>query len=488
MIGKNWGVFAGSLFLIILFLGFASAVPDSCTIQNTPCTNGVDYRIMSLSSDANAHGEIWNGAGNYGWNLCCNFPGTRECIGTNKIVGLSASTNAHAEIPTETTYTENVCYGYLDCVSSSGTCSAGYNIEMLSLSDTTNAHLAQFSEALYTTKVCCKQASNFAYWTDKDRNYVVSPPDVISVRPEFTNVLLNLRRGPIEEAVTFEIYEDDTFPNPNDNIRTRNDALTGTTDSNGDVIVSWTITQDDLDKTKNDYEQFYFEVYDSSDTQIGKSGDLTLTTLPSDFCQGKNLCSDYTTSDDCSNDDCNFGGKIEQYVPETVCEDGPSDCDAGWTKCSCSWDSLKSKCGPSKKEKYNDCSGSGYPLIIGACNYEETKTSTCDAGGSFLTFDLTPTWSWDLNNIFTSGSKSIPPYMNDPLPPPGDGNEHYDSEGKAAGCRASGGAKVFQCPGEIKLPFFTFTNMIIAVILIILVYVIINKSKTKGKKTRKKKR
>jgi len=108
---KKLYIFTGFLFLIVLFLGFASA--ESCEIKSS-CLTG-EYKVMGLSDFTNAHGQVWNAALEYSYSLCCDFEGTRDCDGTNKIIGLSDITNAHAQIPSLTNYETDVCYGDLEC-------------------------------------------------------------------------------------------------------------------------------------------------------------------------------------------------------------------------------------------------------------------------------------------------------------------------------------------------------------------------------------
>jgi len=50
------------------------------------------------------------------------------CDGNNKVLGLSSSTNAHAEIPEldNTDYPRDVCFNDLRCIDVVGTCNADY--------------------------------------------------------------------------------------------------------------------------------------------------------------------------------------------------------------------------------------------------------------------------------------------------------------------------------------------------------------------------
>ncbi|MFH1607837.1 MAG: hypothetical protein ABIA78_01765 [archaeon] len=146
---KKRGMFLSFLFLIILLIGFVSA--DNCSITTRASCS--DYTIMGLSALTNAHGEL-SSQSNYNYVLCCDFGnGVTNCDGANKIIGLSDVTNAHAEIPSLNNYDSDVCYSNLACASNSGSCLPGYDIQMLSLSDDTNAHIGEFGD--YPVKICC---------------------------------------------------------------------------------------------------------------------------------------------------------------------------------------------------------------------------------------------------------------------------------------------------------------------------------------------
>src|SRR3972149_3292323 len=113
------------LLIILLSLNQISAA-DLCWIQGgtspssavANCNNaqigGVNgSAIMYLSASTNAHGALINNP-DYSSVLCCAVAsGSSSCTGNNKVVGLSAITNAHAERPDEPTpnyNTYNVCY------------------------------------------------------------------------------------------------------------------------------------------------------------------------------------------------------------------------------------------------------------------------------------------------------------------------------------------------------------------------------------------
>ncbi len=150
----------------ILLSSFISATTCSIT---TSCPEA--NRVMRLSSSTNAHGALWN-QGTYTYYLCCvgmtyysaaDNASMHTCSPasnpTNKILKLSATTNAHAQTQNEPGYSTNVCFGKFMCTSVTTTsCPSNYPIQVLSLSANTNAHLAQFSST-YGTKICCNDSS-----------------------------------------------------------------------------------------------------------------------------------------------------------------------------------------------------------------------------------------------------------------------------------------------------------------------------------------
>ena len=155
----------------------SSPPPESCPDNQT---------ILRLSSETNAHGEVWNGTGNYPVKICYDEifdgqigSGDRTCSGTNKIIGLSAETNAHGEIPSLSNYATEVCYGDLECSSTTSSCEslgAGYKL-IVSLSSDTNAHLSNSSN--YPVKICCRVSAEIkeAYWANM-ANQVIAEADL----------------------------------------------------------------------------------------------------------------------------------------------------------------------------------------------------------------------------------------------------------------------------------------------------------------------
>jgi len=159
----------GIYFLIISLIFIFILLTN---IVSSACTGGVNQLIMRISSTTNAHGEIYSGTA-YTQEICYDdifvtpydiindpTPHTCETGNTNKILGLSANTNAHAQEPSLDTYDTDICYGNLGCnVVTSGDCDIanGYKC-VITLSSSTNAHLAKCGivGSSYDNKICCK--------------------------------------------------------------------------------------------------------------------------------------------------------------------------------------------------------------------------------------------------------------------------------------------------------------------------------------------
>ena len=244
------------LFALIGFSGSGSAAHG--------CNGFPNQNILNISGATNAHGEVWN-EGNYNVDICYNdlfgveYPDQdpHVCDGLNLVLNLSAQTNAHAEVPPGANYVVGVCYGDLVCRSIPGNqnCDIGNGeIEVVSLSAETNAHLEKADSNIYTgssnRKICCSSA--FAglgavkftdlRWEDFFGN---------EINESYVNRTVKLIAETTFSSgteITFEIWEEDPFLNPDDPIRTlsNNNALIGTVDSQGIAIAPWRITDDDM--------------------------------------------------------------------------------------------------------------------------------------------------------------------------------------------------------------------------------------------------
>ena len=151
--------------LIIISSNQISAV-DSCWIETNgaTCTQNGGNSVMRLSAVTNAHGELASQS-NYANVLCCNFGfGTNSCAGNNKnlVLRISSQTNAHAESPSLVTpnYNVDICYDSVQNarrVDSGVTCNTLSNeIPVLYISNLINAHIegAGLSQQNYGSKIC----------------------------------------------------------------------------------------------------------------------------------------------------------------------------------------------------------------------------------------------------------------------------------------------------------------------------------------------
>jgi len=369
MISKKVGVLAGFLFLIILFLGVASA--ESCIIKpKTTCESEGGYAVMGLSDSTNAHGQLRDATSKYTYVLCCDFERSYTCTGTNTIINLSDITNAHAEIPdpTSSQYTQSVCYGNFVCTSPASC--ADNEMGILSLSSETNAHIGGFSD--YDTKICCAGIRGVKeayvdgnckklleiYWADPaNPDSIIYETDVIL---GITTVRMVMKYSElIEKEVTFKIYEDDGGPLFDDKIK----EIIKITDSNGNANASWTISEEDLekafgwnDRTFEDLENFYFKVNGITEA----SNDLNITVVECDLIS---LCMNYDNENECQRDICKVAANS---TPEgIIC--------GGDIICGCSWDSSLGECGPSWEATTEPCGWCGDGLV--RLDWEE-----CDDG------------------------------------------------------------------------------------------------------------
>lgn len=169
--------------------------------------------------------------------------------------------------------------------------------------------------------------------------------------------------------------------------------------------------------------------------------------------------------------------------------------------CECVWDGAS--CLPQwnifNRTQFIIDSGSGLPGL-GICNYNEDTNDDCTDG--FLTY------SWDISINWPSGGSNDgwdnqadcilaggdPPSscveFSQAIEPNFDGKWHYDplvgGENPLLD-QCHGGSNTIQCPAQMQLPFFTWGNFVITVIVLIIAYVIYSSVKKGNKKSKKKK-
>lgn len=143
------------IIFVIIFIPNSISASLSCSIETTCDSPGVV--ILKMSDTTNAHAELPSQS-NYENLVCCTgVTGLgNECSGEYEtVLKLSAETNAHVEENTESNYENNACMSITSGSISVGyqpdDCS-GYDTTVASISAETNAQVGNSTE--YVSKVC----------------------------------------------------------------------------------------------------------------------------------------------------------------------------------------------------------------------------------------------------------------------------------------------------------------------------------------------
>ena len=255
--------------LVLLFsLGFVSA-------QNT-CDN-IDDIIFRLDAVTNAHGEVFDGAGNYNEEICHNEvfgfygDGNRVCSGSNLVLRLDAVTNAHGEIPDieSPAYNTNVCYGNMVCRSvdiNAGACDIANGEELVAtLSSDTNGHLASFGAPVgdeYPIQICC---SSMALGDPEWRDGAGAEIGGTTGNPSYLDDIVWMQvdtPGILDgDTVSFSVSEEDLFIDDDiSDLITAQGVNLDVFVVNGEAVVYFQITQEIIDAAEVDGAiELYFE-------------------------------------------------------------------------------------------------------------------------------------------------------------------------------------------------------------------------------------
>lgn len=143
----------GLFFLSCIFIVGVVKASLTCAV-GASCANTTIFRISATS---NAHGQMPSQS-TYSQLVCCSGPSglSTSCTGnTQTALKFSGTTNAHAQQNTQSGYANNVCIsstsGTFTIAYQANNCT-GYDTTIASMSGTTNAHLGD--SAAYTTKIC----------------------------------------------------------------------------------------------------------------------------------------------------------------------------------------------------------------------------------------------------------------------------------------------------------------------------------------------
>lgn len=168
-------------FVVVGRAGVAIAGTLSCSVT-TSCPSGTV--IWRMSGTTNAHAELPSGS-SYSNLVCCSGVSGlgSSCSGSfAAALGLSGTTNAHAEEGTLGAYGQQACLSVTSGSVSVGYQSAsctGYDTTLGSISATTNAHVGDGSA--YDLKVCATASAGGSISTDiVDESYAsVTSPTVV---------------------------------------------------------------------------------------------------------------------------------------------------------------------------------------------------------------------------------------------------------------------------------------------------------------------
>lgn len=160
-------VVAPLFFLIYALLSplWTSAAVLSCSITTAGACMSPSVVVIRMSSSTNAHSELPSqSTAGYASNVVCCSGGTglgTTCSGTFAIAAkLSAVTNAHIEQGSLSNYANSACMsvtsGTISVGYQSSNCT-GYDTTLASMTTSTNAHIG--SPADYTTKICGSAAA-----------------------------------------------------------------------------------------------------------------------------------------------------------------------------------------------------------------------------------------------------------------------------------------------------------------------------------------
>jgi hypothetical protein len=355
--GLGGKLFLGIFLLMFLSSGvFADIVYGNCEVVNAnECISGNnDTIVLRLSDLTNAHVQLPS-VGTYPYVLCCDVgTGSTTCSGNNEVIGLSATTNAHAESPDRSAYSISACYSDLVCEKiTSATCPTTRPKGVLSLSAETNAHVGTFN--VYPTKICCGGPSIAgSACTFKTATWSVAN----AIRGQGIRLIVTGSGSECNgRSITFNVLETDGFgvyqevatdPSP---VAFNGDTATGI------WVAEW---QDDIQG--NPEYIFNASLVQNPNRYMLSSNELSVSQQEDeefDCARDIATCEDYKTESYCESDAslCKVAGASS--LPDV-------DCDSESIICGCVWNDQTSTCGFGWGEINPGTCGNGYTL----CNNE----------------------------------------------------------------------------------------------------------------------
>jgi len=402
----------------------------------------------------------------------CTVQGTKTCIGG--VYGGCVATNPITTNCAGLECGNDLCGGLCGTCTSLETCSSGQ----------------------------CIPREPSLYWTDIYENQVPNP--LVTAGIPYNIKLVARYIGSPGSTVTFNIKEKDSFPDVDDLLRTE----TAVVNAYGKAVLVWSINSNDLnnaldgpnENSINDVFTFYFEVGGET------SYDLSFEYREA-YCDNKNLCADYLTSEECSADTCLINNTFTDCSEGKTCLcvwDDTTGCDRGdydkpgidTNLCVYCMDGLlKNWCDmPEGTNDFCDIAvtgcGTGEEIVnsalcdissnIGVCMHLADTSGDpegCEDDG-YLTYTWGGSWDWNILNDYGSTNPNDPNFLLDLV-------WRYDPSRESTTCNGQGQTESALCPAQIELPFLGTWGILVTIGLIVLIYVVLVLKKQKPKKRKK---
>lgn len=190
----------------------------SCTLRTgIACLPG-ETKVLGLSATTNAHAEL-STQSNYNTSICCQDLSGRNTIlatGTT-FINLSNTTNAHVALPNTTTQynfsanisgsSENITCNYTQ---TSGVCAYPYGC-IATISNNTNAHVSDCSNNPYSQTICCRFPQVPLNSTLNVTKNITPSPAIIGSVMRYIILIQNLGPGTAHNITVNETYPNDTI-------------------------------------------------------------------------------------------------------------------------------------------------------------------------------------------------------------------------------------------------------------------------------------
>lgn len=475
----------------------------ACDTSSTSCPTDYPLEVLSLTALENAHvGEF----SKHAIKLCCKRGGPTQTCGDGTIEGTEqCEPGPPLDLNGKTCADVGFLSGTLGCFAQGET-----------------------NECQFDTSGCVSRV-NSVYWANSAGTEIDIAEDRDTVRLVFN---IPITEG---QVIHYEIKEDDLVGD--DHIKNNSYTVTAADVTANLAYDRWVVEwiQDVWDPISRDRDpEYYFNISFSGTTlassnlkvhEIDDGGDpycdnsKPAWVFPdSSEIDSSDNCYDPNVGDCClSGDTCNRGtghcesGVIQiqycgNYTSESDCDDYEQDvaertialaynghnCEGDnvieWnpytflTDCKCDWKLNQSddyECMGDVKVNIDD-DDENIHITPGSCTINDGTADSCDDG--YLTTSWTGIWTWDDANEFDSLPDFDVP-TNFVLI---NGKYYYDpiqTSGKSMSTECKeGGTRTIPCASQLRLSFFTWQNLIAALIIIMIIYIIINLKKPKKRR------